>query len=150
MQIFLPSKSIAFALSLLKLATLSMGSPIAEETFSHHMSAERLRHWLANTDAKIEYIGEPINPLTSRSTLDTTVTYCPLRTGNSCAGECLIYVGGATCLNTLNTQCLSATQDVSFCDQRGCTGNCKKFSECEIPLNNGFCATPGIMSISVE
>jgi len=72
------------------------------------MTPEELRHWLAMTDAKITFIGEPINPLSPRATLTTTVTYCSTRIFNVCGGTCTIYTGVAKCLDAPATQCLSA------------------------------------------
>ena len=107
-------------------------------------------HWIATTDAELTFIGKPINPLAPRSAQDTTVTYCSTKNGNFCGGPCTVYTGGATCLNAPNTNCLSATNNVAFCNSPGCGGTCNQFSTCGNRLDNGFCSTPGTQSILVS
>ncbi|KAI0334589.1 hypothetical protein GY45DRAFT_1318173 [Cubamyces sp. BRFM 1775] len=106
--------------------------------------------WLANTDAELNFIGEPFNPLDKRSAQSTTVTYCNKRVGNVCGGTCSVYQGGATCLSAPGTTCISATNDVGYCDAVDCNGNCGVLSDCGTSLNNKFCFTPNTQSILVS
>ncbi|KAJ4470626.1 hypothetical protein C8J55DRAFT_537639 [Lentinula edodes] len=101
---------------------------------------------IANTEANLTFIGEPI---TKRTTEDTMVVYCSVRTQDVCGGACTVYNGGATCLNAPNTNCLSATNNVGFCDRGGCGGSCNQLSTCGVRLDDGFCYTPGTSSINV-
>ena len=114
------------------------------------MSHEQMMHWLATTDAKLTFVGAPINPLASRSEQITTVTYCSTRSGNVCGGACTVYTGGSTCLNAPDTNCLAATNNVAFCDRAGCGHSCHDLATCGTPLDNGFCYTPGTQSIAVS
>lgn len=109
-----------------------------------------MAHFLATTDAELTFIGEPFNPLAKRAAQATTVTFCTKRIGNICGGTCTVYNGGATCLDAANTTCMSATQDVGFCDELGCDGNCNTMSQCGTPMGNGFCFTPDTQSILVS
>ena len=111
---------------------------------------EQFYHWLANTDAEITFIGEPINPLTPRAAQNTIVNYCTRRTQNVCGGTCAVYNGGATCLAASGTNCLSATKNVGFCDHGNCNGSCNQLSSCGTRLDSGFCYTPGTKSIIVS
>ena len=113
------------------------------------MTPEELRHWLATTDAKITFVGEPINALSPQAALITTVTYCNRRIFNVCGGDCTVYTGGATCLNAPDTECLGATHNVGFCSSRGCNGACNQLSTCGTRMDNGFCWTPNTASIAV-
>ena len=106
--------------------------------------------WIANTDAKLTFIGEPINPLTPRDAQVTTVTYCNTRLDDVCGGICTVYTGGAKCLNAPGTNCLSATNNVAFCSGTGCGGACNQLSTCGVRLSNGFCYTPDTSSILVS
>jgi len=108
-----------------------------------------MSHWLANTEAKLTFIGKPMNPLSPRAAQDTTVTYCSDRIANFCGGACTVYTGGATCLAAPNTNCLAATNNVGFCDRGGCGGSCNQLETCGTTLDNGFCYTPGTASIAV-
>ncbi|KIJ40975.1 hypothetical protein M422DRAFT_173082, partial [Sphaerobolus stellatus SS14] len=116
----------------------------------HLITPEQFKNWLATTDATITYIGAPINDLTTRDALNTIVTYCNRRTNNVCGGDCTVYNGSARCLNAPDTQCLSATNNVGFCDRGGCSGSCNQFSSCGTRLDNNFCYTPGTRSINVS
>ncbi|KAG6907447.1 hypothetical protein DXG01_008875, partial [Tephrocybe rancida] len=114
---------------------------------------EQFNEWLANTDADITYVGTPIDKrsgLDARSALNTVVTYCTQRSGNICGGSCTVYNGGSACLSTPNTQCLSATNNVAFCDGGSCGGSCNNFANCGTRLDGGFCYTPGTKSINVS
>ena len=108
-----------------------------------------MMNWLATTDAKLTYVGKPVNPLASRAAQDIMVTYCDSRSANVCGGTCVVYNGGATCIEASGTECLSATGNVGFCDRGGCGGSCNQLSTCGTRLDNDFCATPGTASINV-
>jgi hypothetical protein len=104
--------------------------------FPYHQIPEQSKYWLATTDAKITYIGEPINPLTPRSALVAKVIYCDTRVDNTCGGVC---TGGAICINAPGTNCLFALNgDVSFCSVSDCPDGCDLFSKCKTPLDKGF------------
>ena len=114
------------------------------------MSHEEMMHWLATTDANVTYVGEPFNPLITPPTPDfTVVTYCDRRIDNVCGGFCRMYRGGATCLNAVGTQCISATNNVGHCSNDRCSGTCNQLVTCRTPLANGFCFTPNTRSILV-
>ncbi|KAN0085669.1 hypothetical protein V8E55_006803 [Tylopilus felleus] len=138
--------------------TMVVGSVIVRDTDSNPadngtptsiMSEEEMMHWIANTDAVLTFIGEPINPLSSRSADTTKVTYCSSRIGSICGGRCTVYNGGATCLNAPDTNCLAATKNVGFCSSSGCGGSCNELSTCGVHLADGFCYTPNTKSIAV-
>ena len=114
------------------------------------MSDEEMMYWIANTDAELTFVGDGINPLSSRSAQTTTVTYCNTRVDNLCGGACTVYTGGATCLHAPDTKCLAATKDVGFCDKSGCSGSCNQLSKCGTHLSDGYCYTPGTKSIAVS
>ncbi len=107
-------------------------------------------HWIANTDATLIFVGAPINPLAPRSAQITTVTFCNTRIDDVCGGTCTVYTGGAACLRAPTTACLSATRNVAFCDQPGCTGDCNQLTDCIANLDYGFCFTPNTQSILVS
>ncbi|EIM85312.1 uncharacterized protein STEHIDRAFT_169287 [Stereum hirsutum FP-91666 SS1] len=110
-----------------------------------------MKNWIATTDANLTFFGEPITyDIVPRSAQNTIVTYCSSRVGNVCGGQCSVYNGGATCLNAPDTQCLSATNNVGFCNTSGCGGICNQFSTCGVRLENNFCDTPGTESIIVS
>ncbi|KAJ3826849.1 hypothetical protein F5880DRAFT_1541559 [Lentinula raphanica] len=77
------------------------------------------------------------------------VVYCNTKTVNVCGGSCTVYNGGAKCLNAPGTNCLSATNNVGFCDRGGCGGSCNQFSTCGTRMDDNFCYTPGTNSINV-
>ena len=106
-------------------------------------------HWLATTDAELTFVGKPINGSVPRAAQDVTVTYCTKRTQNVCGGQCTVYNGPATCLNTPGVACLSASANVGFCDKGGCSGSCNQLASCGTRIDDGFCATPGTKSIIV-
>ena len=109
-----------------------------------------LDNWLATTDAKLTFVSDfDNNPLADRAALNTRVVYCNRRTNNVCGGDCTVYNGNSKCLNAPDTQCLSATTNVGFCDRAGCGGSCNQYSSCGTRLDNGFCYTPGTRSINV-
>ncbi|KAH7878464.1 uncharacterized protein C8R40DRAFT_1089748 [Lentinula edodes] len=110
------------------------------------VTKDKILEWIATTEANLTFIGEPI---TKRITEDTMVVYCSVRTQDVCGGACTVYNGGATCLNAPNTNCLSATNNVGFCDRGGCGGSCNQLSTCGVRLDDGFCYTPGTSSINV-
>lgn len=114
------------------------------------LSSDEMAYWIANTDAKLTFIGDSINPLSSRSAQTTTVTYCSTRIDDVCGGACTVYTGGATCLWAGGTNCLAATNNVGFCDETGCGGSCNQLSSCGTPLGDGYCYTPGTNSIAVS
>ncbi|KAF8957179.1 hypothetical protein BDZ97DRAFT_1763135 [Flammula alnicola] len=116
------------------------------------ISVAEFKNWLATTDAKLTFIGDPITDenIDRRAPLNTIVTYCDTRVDNVCGGTCTVYSGGATCLDAWGTNCLAATNNVAFCDQGGCGGSCNQLSSCGTPMDNGFCWTPGTNSIVVS
>ncbi|TFK37244.1 hypothetical protein BDQ12DRAFT_667180 [Crucibulum laeve] len=123
---------------------------VAEGVAVKLVTEAEMRHWIATTDAKLTFIGEPITDgLQGRAALNTMVTYCNKRTQNVCGGDCTVYNGGAACLNAPDTQCLSATNNVGFCDRSACGGSCNQLSTCGTHLDNNFCFTPGTRSINV-
>ncbi|KAJ7303023.1 hypothetical protein DFH08DRAFT_977400 [Mycena albidolilacea] len=142
-------------LSAFLLAALTLevaGTPVdaanSDATPFSVLTVAEMKHWLATTDANLTFIGD-VSAL-GVSPFVTTVTYCSTRTANLCSGPCTVYTGGATCLNAPNTNCLSATSNVAFCDQTNCKGTpCNVFDSCGTRLDNGFCYTPGTKSISV-
>ncbi|PIL23590.1 hypothetical protein GSI_14903 [Ganoderma sinense ZZ0214-1] len=103
----------------------------------------------ATTDANLTYVGAPINPLAQRQST-TMVTYCTKRVGGVCGGSCSVYNGGPTCIDASGTSCLSATNNVGFCDRARCGGSCHDLSTCGTHLDKNFCATPGTQSILVS
>ena len=116
------------------------------------MTIEQFKHWLANTDADVTFHGKPLGDLADlhkRNALDTIVTYCTKRIDDLCGGTCNVYNGGATCIPASGTSCLSATNNVGFCDRGSCGGSCNQFSSCGTRLQNNFCYTPGTQSILV-
>ena len=115
------------------------------------MTVDQLKHWLSTTDASITYVGEPINALTPRDALLTTVVYCNTRVGNICGGACTTYTGLEVCLPAPTTACISATRNVLYCTSSDCSGagRCQSLNACTTRLSNGFCATPGTRSIRV-
>ncbi|KAN0085668.1 hypothetical protein V8E55_006802 [Tylopilus felleus] len=113
------------------------------------MSHDEMMYWIANTDAVLTFVGDTINPLSSRSALTTTVTYCSTRIDDVCGGACTVYNGGATCLDAPDTNCLAATNNVGFCSSSGCGGSCNQLSTCGTQLEYGYCYTPDTQSIAV-
>ena len=97
------------------------------------VTVEQFIDWLANTDADVTFHGKPIGDLSDfskRNALNTMVTYCTKRIDDLCGGSCQVYNGGATCIEAGGTNCLSATNNVGFCDRSGCGGSCNQFSSC--------------------
>ncbi|KAF8816741.1 hypothetical protein BYT27DRAFT_7127306 [Phlegmacium glaucopus] len=139
MQFIVLTSTIISALTLFAAAS---PAPVV----SNVVTVEQFKDWLAHTDAKLTFIGKPIS---KRNALDTMVTYCNRRTDGVCGGDCTVYNGGPKCLNAPDTQCLSATGNVGFCDRGGCGGSCNQFSTCGTRLDNNFCWTPGTASILV-
>jgi hypothetical protein len=116
------------------------------------MTIEQFKRWLATTDADVTFHGKPLGDLedfTKRNALNTIVTYCDNKIDDLCGGACHVYNGGATCIDAPGTNCLSATNNVGFCDSGGCGGSCNQFSSCGTKLQNNFCFTPGTESILV-
>ena len=116
------------------------------------MTVEQFKRWLDTTDADVTFHGKPIGDLadfTKRNALDTMVTYCTKKIDDLCGGSCSVYNGGATCIAASGTNCLSATNNVGFCDRGNCGGSCNQFSSCGTRLQNNFCYTPGTASILV-
>lgn len=118
----------------------------------------QLKDWMATTDANLTFFGESLSSnsgLQTRQASNTLLVYCTLLSGNACAGNCSIYSGGPTCVTAHDTQCLLATNDVSFCNTDGCGNSggsdviCHKLSGCADKLSNDFCYTPGTVSINV-
>ncbi|CDO68199.1 hypothetical protein BN946_scf184938.g51 [Trametes cinnabarina] len=115
------------------------------------ISEVEMARWLATTDAELTFVGaRPFNPLDKRAAQSTTVTFCTKLIGPVCGGTCTVYIGGADCLAANGTVCLTATEDVAFCDAARCNGDCGVLSQCGSPLPGGFCATPGTLSILVS
>ncbi|RPD69856.1 hypothetical protein L226DRAFT_266015 [Lentinus tigrinus ALCF2SS1-7] len=113
------------------------------------VTTDELYHWLDTTDADITFIGKPIDRNAPRSAEDVTVIYCSKIVGSICSGPCTVYYGGPTCLYAPDTNCLSASDNVAFCDGSDCNGSCNMFGSCGGRMDNGFCATPGTNSILV-
>ncbi|KAF6754990.1 hypothetical protein DFP72DRAFT_1169948 [Ephemerocybe angulata] len=115
----------------------------------------QIDHWLANTDAKITYIGDedasvnPLKGIEKRGALNTRVVYCSQRFGNTCGGNCSVYNGNSVCLAAPDTVCLQASTQVAFCSQPNCLAPCTQLSNCIQRLDNGFCYTPDTKSIIV-
>ncbi|KAG6848741.1 hypothetical protein H0H93_014454 [Arthromyces matolae] len=136
----------------LALSMVTNGSPT--DSFAGYQTLSQFNEWLSTTDADVTFIGEPISKAggvtpDSQYALDTIVTYCSKRSGNICGGACTVYNGGAACLSAPKTNCLSATNNVAFCDHGNCGGSCNNFATCGTRLDNGFCWTPGTNSINV-
>ncbi|KAJ8456417.1 hypothetical protein ONZ45_g2574 [Pleurotus djamor] len=120
------------------------------------MTLEEMKNWIRTSQAQggeFKFIGEKLdlrdNPLASRDAQLTTVTFCSNRNGNNCNPPCTTFTGSNACLSAPNTNCLSATTQVTFCDRSGCSGSCNTFNQCGTRLNNNFCFTPGTASIRV-
>ncbi|KAF6754965.1 hypothetical protein DFP72DRAFT_898155 [Ephemerocybe angulata] len=130
-------------------ATLSRASPAPFP--AGIVTHDEIENWIATTDAKLTYISDApaSNPLTKRAAQNTRVVYCSNRTNNVCGGACTVYDGNARCLDAPDTNCISATTNVGFCDRGGCGGSCNQLSSCGTRLDNGFCYTPGTRSINV-
>ncbi|KAL1687757.1 hypothetical protein GGG16DRAFT_127702 [Schizophyllum commune] len=116
-------------------------------------SEAALLHWLKTTDANLTFIGDPIpgitapEGLTPRNAQATRVVFCSVRNGNSCGGACSVYTGDGVCLLAPDTNCLSATGEVTFCAPNGCSCPCNLYSHCGTRMDNGFCWTPGTNAI---
>ncbi|KAJ7597586.1 hypothetical protein C8J56DRAFT_1041777 [Mycena floridula] len=141
------------ALSSIVLAALtfvSVSANPASAPVANLMTEAQMIDWLSKFDpADITYVGGPINPLSSRSSLSTTVSYCAHWIGSVCGAPCTVYTGGTACLHAPGTNCLAATHNVGFCNEDNCGGTCNQLSECGDHLDNHFCATPGTNSILV-
>lgn len=98
------------------------------------VSRDEMTNWLKTTDANLTFVGEPIpgvnapEGLTSRDAQNTMVTYCTTRNDNVCGGTCAVYNGGPTCINAPGTSCISATNNVGFCDRSGYVRHIGRFS----------------------
>ncbi|KAJ3554560.1 hypothetical protein NM688_g3042 [Phlebia brevispora] len=155
-----------FQLVLIALSVTVNGSPVADngitvkreseiaradggETTAHLLSFEEMKQWITTTDAKLTFIGTPINALSTEAADSITVTYCNTRAGDVCGGTCSVYTGGSVCLDARGTECLKATGDVAFCDHSGCSGSCHQYSDCGHFIGDDFCSTPGTVSILV-
>ncbi|KAF9062686.1 hypothetical protein BDP27DRAFT_1233230 [Rhodocollybia butyracea] len=112
-----------------------------------------MKEFLATIDpSEITYTGNSKNIIDGLEPLapDTiTVVYCSIVSSGLCGGPCTTYVGGPTCLAAPSTNCLSATENVAFCDRGGCGGSCNNFASCGTHLQGNFCSTPGTASILV-
>ena len=120
------------------------------------MTIEQFTHWLSTTDSEVTFHGKPfgdISDLHKCKALNTIVTFCSNRIDDLCGGPCNIYNGGATCIasEAPDTDCLSTTNNVGYCDRGNCGGSCNQFSQasCGTRLENNFCYTPGKASILV-
>ncbi|KAF9465465.1 hypothetical protein BDZ94DRAFT_1307074 [Collybia nuda] len=112
------------------------------------VSEGEMKNWLANTDANITFVGEPISKIGSRAG-QTMVVFCNKRINDICGGTCTMQTTGPTCIEASGTACLMATSNVGFCDKGGCGGSCNQLSTCGTSLSGGFCFTPGTSSILV-
>ncbi|KAI0334602.1 hypothetical protein GY45DRAFT_1318197 [Cubamyces sp. BRFM 1775] len=113
-------------------------------------SAAEMAHWLATTDAELSFVGARPSPLGPRSAQNTYLVYCTEQVATVCGGSCIVYNGGAACIDAPGTQCMWATQDVGFCDKESCDGHCSSLSLCGTELAAGYCYTPGTKSIVVS
>ncbi|KAI0372670.1 hypothetical protein BV20DRAFT_1042454 [Pilatotrama ljubarskyi] len=142
---------LAAFVTLAAFTAVVVASPVAKDaTSASIVSDAEMAHWIATTDAELTFVGELPNPLAKRSAQTTTVTFCTKSVGPICGGTCTVYTGGATCLDTLGTACISATKDVGFCDESECNGDCSALSQCGTTMASGFCATPNTKSILVS
>ncbi|KAI0372651.1 hypothetical protein BV20DRAFT_1050542 [Pilatotrama ljubarskyi] len=115
------------------------------------ISEAQFAHWLETTDAELTFIGDrpDFTPLARRSSQNNImVTLCSQRVGNVCGGSCTVFSGtGPSCVDIPRSQCISATDDIGYCDERACDGNCNELADCGTMLNNGFCFTFDTKSI---
>ena len=149
--------------------TDARGMPVLFNIYNHYahcsttchwqvnlITIEQFKHWLANTDSEVTFIGKPLGDLSNlskRNALTTMVTYCTKEAENLCGGSCTVYNGGATCIEIAapGASCLLATNDVGICTLPGCaTLSCTQYSECLMRINNGYCSAPGTRSILVD
>ncbi|KAH9889012.1 hypothetical protein C8Q73DRAFT_709346 [Cubamyces lactineus] len=114
------------------------------------MSGVEMAHWLATTDAELNFVGARSSTLGPRSSQNTILVYCTERSGTTCGGSCTVYDGGAACIDAPGTECMAASIDVGFCDKESCDGDCSSLSECGTELDGGYCYTPGTKSIVVS
>ncbi|KAF8178309.1 hypothetical protein K438DRAFT_2021964 [Mycena galopus ATCC 62051] len=128
----------------LAVLTAAAGPPVPKGV----VSVATMKEWLDTTDAELTFTGLPIESL-GFNPLVTTVTFCSKRTANLCSGPCTVFTGAGVCHNAPNTNCLSATTNVAFCDRSNCGGSCNTLSTCGTHLDDGFCYTPGTASISI-
>ncbi|EJD40297.1 hypothetical protein AURDEDRAFT_34320, partial [Auricularia subglabra TFB-10046 SS5] len=113
------------------------------------LSDSQLLTWLSTTESELTYIGAPVSRRQAGVGDDVTVVYCSTRTQDVCGGPCTVYNGGATCLSAPGTNCLRGTANIGFCSSANCQPPCNQFSSCGVRLNDGFCWTPGTVSIIV-
>jgi hypothetical protein len=120
--------------------------PPRSHVSSHSMkmfSVTGLRPQLPILPMLVKETSEPVDPLASCNAM--------LNLGLSVVVivQCTTGHGPNTCLNAPDTKCLMASSSVSFCDGGGCGGSCNQFASCGVPIDNGFCQTPGTSSILV-
>ncbi|KAH9474928.1 hypothetical protein JR316_0012023 [Psilocybe cubensis] len=115
------------------------------------MSLEEMKAWVsALPPDEVTLVGDPFAALSSRAALSVTVTFCSTQSSTICTGPCTVKtVAGGTCIAAPDTNCLSATSQVTFCDRSGCGGSCNELNSCGTRLENNFCFTPGTESIGV-
>ncbi|KAF8900251.1 hypothetical protein CPB84DRAFT_1040683 [Gymnopilus junonius] len=116
------------------------------------VTIEEMKDWLANTDAELTFAGNAVN-VTSLSALepdeDTVVVYCTTLTSNGrfCGGRCTVYQGLNNCISAPDTNCISSTRNIATCTQRNCQ-SCRDLFPCSRPLDDNFCAAPGVVSFA--
>ncbi|TCD60781.1 ssDNA endodeoxyribonuclease [Steccherinum ochraceum] len=144
-------------------ATPTPASVIAAENSNAITTREDILQWIATTPSELTFIGDPIegpSPHPKRAdAVDAVVIFCSVRGGTSCQGPCTVYRGGTGCIETPTTNCLKASANVSFCNTEGCQTqgppttdgfkHCHELSTCGEPIDDGFCFTPGTVSVNV-
>lgn len=112
-----------------------------------------MRDFIATMDpSEVTYLGNSkaaFEGLRALAPDTVTVVYCNTVSSGLCGGACTVYTGGAICLAAPTTTCLSATNNVAFCDRGNCGGSCNNYASCGTHLQGTFCYTPGTASILV-
>ncbi|TFK92467.1 hypothetical protein K466DRAFT_595221 [Polyporus arcularius HHB13444] len=144
------TKFTALALALAA-ATVSQATPssVPADTSGGIISKDEFMHWLDTTDANITYVG--VTDRSALSAADTMVRECSPGVNGPCSGGCSVYNlrGEGGCRPTVlrEVECLSATMDILFCQDRGCSTDCTRLSECRPILGPNTCYAYGTKSI---